>query len=209
MENNFVELAGAASGAVGGAAKGAKIGLIFGPKGVAIGAIAGGVIGGVAGGITGRQIDNARRNYIMNEGGAEIYDSINETQQTDFVYERGKNTIHHLDPNDSIIAARPNDDVATWLKQIGVSTALSNVPQQSVGSSNISHSGGISINLSGTIQLQDPNGNIHNWDNLTNNPQFISQITDKISLEITKNLNRSSAGDGRLMYGNYSRGMFG
>ena len=53
-------------------------------------------------------------------------------------------------------------------------------------------------------QLQDPNGNIHNWDNLTNNPQFISQITDKISMQISKNMNHSSAGDGKSMYGYYS-----
>ena len=73
----------------------------------------------------------------------------------------------------------------------------------------MSHSGGINISLSGTIQLQDSNGNIHNCNNLSNNPQFVSAITDKITMEISKKMNYSQSGDGRLIYGGYSRGMFG
>ena len=110
-----------------------------------------------------------------------------------------------INSNDNILAAKSGGALSQFLNGIGI--ASSNGSR--MGGGNISHSGGMNINISGTIQIQDPNGNTHNWDNLTNNPQFVSQITDKISMEITKKMSHSQSGDGRLIYGGYSRGMFG
>jgi len=112
--------------------------------------------------------------------------------------------ITKFDSQDQILAAKPDGAISQFLNNSGMSSRSNN----NIGGSKFSHSGNISINLSGNIQLQDPNGGIHNWDKLTRDPQFISNLTDKITMEITKKMNYSSSGDGRMVYGNYSRGMF-
>jgi len=81
--------------------------------------------------------------------------------------------------------AKPNNDLSAWLSKERI---MNTSHGSQVGGGNMSHSGNINISLSGSIQLQDPNGNVHNWDNLSNNPQFVSHLTDKISLEITKKM---------------------
>jgi hypothetical protein len=80
-----------------------------------------------------------------------------------------------------------------------------NNPTHNSQAGGTNHTVNINVNLSGNIQLQDSNGTVHDWDN----PRFISELTQKISMEITKQISHVSRNDGRLIYGGFSRGMFG
>jgi hypothetical protein len=82
---------------------------------------------------------------------------------------------------------------------------LNTPPHNSQVGSNTNHTVNININISGMLQLQDSNGTVHDW----NNPQFVSELTQKVSMEITKQISHVSRSDGRLLYGGFSRGMFG
>jgi len=184
--------AGSYLGWKAGAATGAKIGMILGPKGAAAGAAIGALVGGYSGWKAGQAV------------GSRIPEPIYQGKSQDgLISTNGRLT--KFDSQDQILAAKPDGAISQFLNNAGMSSQS----RGNIGGSKFTHSGNVSINLSRSIQLQDPNGNIHNWDNLTRNPQFISQLTEKISMEITKKMNYSSAGDGRLVYGNVSRGMFG
>jgi len=140
---------------------------------------------------------------VVSYGGRYSPSSKYDTDAKDAMILSSGNSIVKFDSQDDILAAKPGGALGSLLNNAGIAS------RSGIGSSgNLSHSGGINITLSGTIQLQDPNGHIHNWEGLTRNTQFISQITDKISLEITKKINHGNP-DGQLLYGNYRSGMFG